>query len=90
MQVLVADDLVAAALAETKATILTELVPERPGRLCPRAVTEPSSPYPSRHNQTDPISQHTERTITFRRPAQAPPGTTDQPKPLRKPENQPP
>ena len=80
----------AAALAETEATILAELVPRRQGRVCVRAVTRPSSPYPSRRNRTDPVSQHAECTIIIRHPDQAPPATTDQRKHPQIPENQPP
>jgi hypothetical protein len=60
----------AAALASTEADILTELLPRRQGRICPRAVTRPSSPYRSRANHTGPISQHAHCTITIRHPSQ--------------------
>jgi hypothetical protein len=80
----------AAALAETEASLLTELVPERHGRLCVRAVTRPSSPYPSRRNRQGPISQHTQCTVTIRRPSQPSHTTTDQPKHPPNPQNQPP
>jgi hypothetical protein len=79
-----------AALAETEAGILTELVPERHGRLCVRAVTRPSPPYPSKRNRKDPLSQHAEYTLTIRPPRQAPPVATDQPKHHGNPENKPP
>ena len=80
----------AAALAQTEAAILTELIPRRHGRLCVRAVTRPSSPYPSRRNHKGPISQHAQHTVTIHRPAQPPHITTDQPKHPQNPQNQPP
>lgn len=80
----------AAALAETEASILTELVPQRHGRVYPRAVTRPCSPYTSRRTSKDPISQHAAHTITTRHPAQTPPTTADQPKHHQNPENRPP
>jgi len=79
-----------AALAETEASLLTELAPRREGRVCVRAVTRPSSPFPSRHNAKGPIAQHTERAITIRHPAQAPKNTTDQARHPQNQENQPP
>ena len=79
-----------AALAETEAGLLAELIPRRQGRVCVRAVTQPSSSFPSRHNAKGPIAHHAERTITIRHPAQAPPATTDQPKRSQNQENQPP
>ena len=53
-----------AALAGAEAEILTSLIPERPGRIYPRAVNKPISPYPSRRSQANPISQHAGYTIT--------------------------
>jgi hypothetical protein len=79
-----------AALAETEASILTELVPRRQGRVCVRAVTRPSSPFPSRRNAKGPLAQHTEHTITIRHPAQAPQTSADQPTQPQNQENQPP
>jgi hypothetical protein len=81
----------AAALAETEAGILTELVPERRGRVCARAVTRPSSsPFPSRHSTKDPLSQHVHYSITITTPTRAPRTTTDQPRPQPNHANQPP
>ena len=57
----------AAALAETEADILTELIPERKGRVCVRAVTRPRSPYASKNNSTSPAAQHVTYTITTSR-----------------------
>jgi hypothetical protein len=79
-----------AALAETQASILTELIPERHGRLCVRAVTQPSSPCPSRHNRKGPIAQHADCSVTIRHPDQAPRTCTDQAKHAPKPPNRPP
>ena len=67
-----------AALAQTGASILAELVPRRQGRVCVRAVTRPSSPFPSRRNAKGPLSQHAGFTVTIRLPDQAPRTTTDQ------------
>jgi len=58
------------ALAGAEAEILTSLIPERQGRIYPRAVNKPISPYPSRRSQASPISQHARYTITT-----TPPGT---------------
>jgi hypothetical protein len=79
-----------AALAETEADILTELVPERHGRVCVRAVTQPSSPFPSKRNVKDPLSQHAQCTITINAPARAPRTTTDQARHQPNRANQPP
>jgi hypothetical protein len=79
-----------AALAETEACILTELIPRREGRVCVRAVTRPSSPFPSKRNAKGPLAQHTHCTVTTRTPHQAPPTTTDQPKHPASRENKPP
>src|SRR6516162_2326971 len=80
----------AAALAETEAGILTELIPRREGRVCVRAVARPSSPFPSKRNAKGPISQHAECTVTIRRPDQPPQTTTDQPKDPKNPKTRPP
>jgi hypothetical protein len=80
----------AQALAETEASILTELVPERPGRLYLRALTRPSRAYPSRHNRKDPIAQHASYSVTIHPPHQAPPTPANQPKRPQNPENHPP
>jgi transposase IS4-like protein/DDE family transposase len=79
-----------AALAETEACILTELIPRREGRVCVRAVTRPSSPFPSKRNAKGPLAQHAHCTVTIRAPHQAPPTTTDQPKHPASRENEPP
>jgi hypothetical protein len=57
------------ALASAEAEILTSLVPQREGRIYPRAVSKPISPYPSRRTRPGPISQHAHYTITTTTPA---------------------
>ena len=54
-----------AALAATETEILSCLVPQRDGRICPRAVNKPSSPYRSKHGHTGPLSQHATRAVTI-------------------------
>jgi hypothetical protein len=79
-----------AALASAEAAILAELIPRREGRVCVRAVTQPSSPFPSRRNAKGPITQHVQCAITIRTPHPALSTTADQPEHHGKPENQPP
>ena len=79
-----------AALAETETAITAVLVPRREGRVCLRAVTQPSSPFPSRRNAKGPLAQHTERTLTTRYPAQASRTTADQPTHPQNHDNRPP
>jgi hypothetical protein len=69
-----------AALAGTEAEILTSLVPRRDGRVCPRAVNKPVSPYLSKRNRTGPLSQHARYTVTFAIPSTPARTTTDQAK----------
>jgi hypothetical protein len=64
-----ARDHMPAALAGVEAEILTSLVPERHGRIYPRAVTKPISPYPSRRVRPGPVAQHAQYTITTTPPA---------------------
>ncbi len=78
------------ALAETEASILAVLVPRRAGRVCLRAVTRPSSPFPSRHNAKGPLTQHADYTVTTRPPAPAPRTTPDQPAHHPEQQSQPP
>ena len=80
----------AAALDATEAEILSCLVPQREGRICPRAVNKPSSPYPSKHNHAGPISQHVSYTVTITTPAPRTQTITDQPEHPGKHENEPP
>jgi hypothetical protein len=79
-----------AALAETQAAILTELVPPRPGRVCVRAVTQPISPFPSKATRKKPISQQAHHTVTIRAPHQTKHTTTGQAKPPANRRNEPP
>ena len=75
-----------AALAAVEAEILTSLVPERHGRIYPRAVTKPISPYPSRRARPGPIAQHAQYTITTTTPRPPAHTHTDQ---ARQPEHRP-
>jgi hypothetical protein len=70
--------------------ILAVTVPDRSGRVCPRAVTEPTSPFPSRRNQTQPLSQHADYTLTITPPNQTTPHTPDQPQQPQTHETKPP
>ena len=80
----------AAALAQAEASILAVLVPRREGRICLRAVTQPSSPFPSRRNAEGPLSQHAQFTVTISPPDQAPHTTTSQARHHPEHEDQPP
>jgi hypothetical protein len=73
------------ALAETEAAVMAAPVPERHGRVCPRAVHEPSSPFPSRGNHRQPLAQHADYTVTITAPSQTAARTTDQ---QQQPQNQ--
>ena len=73
-------------LASLETEILTTLIPERPGRIYPRAVSKPISPYPSRRVRPGPISQHAHYTITTTTPGTSTPTHTDQ---ARQPEHRP-
>ena len=80
----------AAALAATETEILSCLVPPREGRVCPRAVNKPSSPYRSRRNHDGPISQHADYTATITTPPRPAGNNPDQAKqPLTRPDNPP-
>ncbi|HSS91158.1 MAG TPA: IS4 family transposase, partial [Streptosporangiaceae bacterium] len=67
----------AAALAATETEILTSLIPQRQGRICPRAVNKPSSPYLSKHNHAGPLSQHATYAATIPAPARPARTSTD-------------
>jgi Insertion element 4 transposase N-terminal len=85
-----ARDSMDAALASTEAEILTSLIPERQGRIYPRAVNKPISPYPSRRSQASPISQHAGYTITTTTQGTPTRAHTDQAKqPAHRPGNPP-
>ena len=55
----------AATLEATEAEILQTLIPERPGRIYPRAVTRHATHYPYRRSATDPISHHASHALTI-------------------------
>jgi hypothetical protein len=79
------------ALAQVETEITAALVPERHGRVCPRAVAEPRpSPFPSRRTSKEPISQHAHYTITISYPARSAPASPHQPKQTPAQANQPP
>jgi hypothetical protein len=78
------------ALASTEAEILTSLIPQRNGRIYPRAVNKPISPYPSRHARPGPVSQHAEYTITIATPATRTSTSTHQDKQPRPQHDNPP
>lgn len=80
----------AAALAETEASLLAGLIPERPGRACVRATRRTSSPFPSAANQKTPLAQHVQCTVTIHHPHQAPRTCPDQPEHAGNPETKPP
>lgn len=68
------------ALASIDAEILTSLVPERHGRIYPRAVSKAISPYPSASTRPGPLSQHAQYTTTLTAPAKPASTTTHQAK----------
>jgi hypothetical protein len=76
-----------AALAETHADILTELIPRREGRICARVITRPKASFPSRDNHKGPLSQHADRQITIHPATHT---TPSQAKHHDNPQNQPP
>jgi Insertion element 4 transposase N-terminal/Transposase DDE domain len=76
----------AAALDATETEIVSCLIPQRDGRICPRAVNKPSSPYPSKHNHAGPLSQTASYTTTIPAPARPARTSTDQ---ARQPGQQP-
>ena len=80
----------AAALDAAETEILACLIPPRQGRICPRAVNKPSSPWPSKHNHTGPLSQHASYTTTITAPAPRTQTITNQPEHSGNHENQPP
>ncbi len=82
--------LLTAALSQAEAEILAAVVPQRPGRVYPRAVKHVRSPYQSRASAKTPVSQHATYTLTTTPPAPAPrtsPSLRKQPQPAS---NQPP
>jgi transposase IS4-like protein/DDE family transposase len=79
-----------AALAQAEASILASPVPERKGRVYPRAVNKPVAPYPSRHAKHSPISQHAQHTLTITTPGTTTPTPAGQPRHPSQPPNNPP
>jgi hypothetical protein len=77
-------------LASAQAEILTTLVPQREGRIYPRAVSKPISPYPSRSTRPGPISQHAQYTLTTTTPANRTSTSTHQDKQTGSQHNNPP
>ena len=77
-------------LAAVETEILTTLVPERHGRIYPRAVAKPISPYPSRTSRPGPISQHAQHTATITTPGKPASTSTDQDRQPRTTTHQPP
>ena len=80
----------AAALDQAEQEILASPVPQRPGRVYPRAVNKPVARYPSRSNAKTPVSQHATATITITTPSPSPRTTTHQHKHPSPAPNQPP
>jgi hypothetical protein len=68
------------ALARAEAEMLAVLVPVREGRICPRAVKKPRSPYRSRRGCPGPVSQHGTYTVAITAPDPTARTTADQPK----------
>jgi hypothetical protein len=62
------------ALAHADAAILAAPVPDRPGRIRPRALREPAPAYPAMTGTTSPIAHHATYTITIT--PHAPPART--------------
>jgi hypothetical protein len=81
-----------AALAATETEILSCLVPQRHGRICPRAANKPACPYPSRPSLRlrQPLSQHAQRTVTITPPRTTSHTTTHQPRHPATPPSNPP
>jgi transposase IS4-like protein/DDE family transposase len=78
------------ALGQAETEILASPVPERYGRVYPRAVKKPVARYPSRASTKTPISQHATLTLTITpatRTTPPPPYQHQQPQPTP---NQPP
>jgi hypothetical protein len=73
-----ARDHLPATLASIDAEILTALVPDRPGRIYPRAVSKPISPYPSRTTRPGPVSQHAQYATIITPPPEPASTTTHQ------------
>jgi Insertion element 4 transposase N-terminal/Transposase DDE domain len=68
------------ALDDAETEMLAALVSLREGRIFPRAVSKPVSPYMSRRNCPGPLPQHASYTVTITTPGTTTPATTDQAK----------
>ena len=68
------------ALDDAETEMLAALVSLREGRIFPRAVSKPVSPYKSRRNCPGPLPQHASYTVTISTPGTTTPATTDQAK----------
>ena len=85
-----ARDHLPAALAQAEASILASPVPQRHGRVYPRAVNRPVSRYPSRNGKTSPVSHRAQCTTTITTPGTTTRPSTDQPThPSQQPDNPP-
>lgn len=78
------------ALDDAEAEMPAVLVPLTQGRICPRAVKKPRSPYRSRRGCPGPVSQHGTCTVAITAPGPATRTTTDQPKQPAQPATGPP
>jgi hypothetical protein len=78
------------ALDDAETEMLAVLVPLAEGRICPRAVKKPSSPYRSRRGCPGPLSQHGTYTVAITAPDPAAQTSTDQPKHPAQPATGPP
>ena len=68
------------ALDDAETEMLAVLVPLTEGRIWPRAVKKPSSPYRSRHGRPAPLAQHASYTVVITAPDPSAQTATDQPK----------
>lgn len=68
------------ALDDAETEMLAALVSLREGRIFPRAVSKPVSPYMSRRNCPGPLPQHASYTVTITTPGTTTPAITDQAK----------
>lgn len=78
------------ALDRAEAEMLSVLIPPRQGRIWPRAVKKPSSPYRSRRGCPGPLSQRASYTITIPAPGRSAETTTGQAKQPAHPATTPP
>jgi hypothetical protein len=70
------------ALASAEAALLAAPVPERPGRVRPRAVREPGPAYP-RASDNNPLPHHATYTVTVNPPPAPPANQPSQHKPAK-------